>query len=117
MPSIRPAPGRAGHGATLCGAAASAALCIGIGLASGAAAGRQNLVTEILHELGGNGKAQEPPHDLRDLHTFIMAAPAPVRLLLQRFDIMKSRWKNYKEDFFSALKYLVERRKLTLIIE
>jgi len=37
MPSIRPAPGRARHCPTRCGAAASAALWIGIGLASGAA--------------------------------------------------------------------------------
>jgi hypothetical protein len=88
-----------------------------VDLASGAAAGRQGLITEILHELGTKSEARRPPNDLRDLHTCVMAAPAPVRLAFRHFDILKSRANNYKEDFFSALKFLVEARKLVLLIE
>jgi len=88
-----------------------------VDLASGAVAGRQNLVTEILHELGRNGKAQEPPHDLLDLDEWIMAASSTVRLAFRHFDIVKSRADNYGVDFFSALKYLTEKRKITLLIE
>ena len=82
-----------------------------VDLASGATAGRQSLITQILHELGINGEAQKPPNDLRNLHTCIMAARAPVRLAFRHFDVLKSRANNYKEDCFSALKFLVDARK------
>ena len=86
-----------------------------IDLASGATAGRQSLITEILHALGGRGQAQKPPNDLRDLHHSIMEAHGVVRLAFRHFDQVKSRV--YKEDFYSALKHLVEERKLVLLIE
>lgn len=88
-----------------------------VDLASGATVGRQSLITQILHELGMNHEAGKPPNDLRDLHTCVMAAPSPVRLAFRHFDILKSRPNNYKEDFFSTLKFLVEERKLVLLIE
>ena len=88
-----------------------------VDVASGATAGRQSLITEILHALGNTGEARKPPNDLRDLHSCVMAAPVPVRLAFRHFDILKSRANNYKEDFFSALKFLVEERKLVLFIE
>jgi hypothetical protein len=45
-----------------------------------------------------------------------MAARAPVRLAFRHF-ILNSRVNNYKPDFFSALKHLVDKRKLILLIE
>ena len=87
-----------------------------IDLAAGVMAGRQGLIREILREIGINGEVRKPPDDLGDLHRGIMAAPACVRLAFRHFDLMKTRWRNYKEDFFSALKFLVEERKLTLLI-
>ena len=40
-----------------------------------------------------------------------------MRLAFRLFDVLKSRANNYKEDFFSALKFLVDARKLVLLIE
>ncbi len=88
-----------------------------IDLNSGAAAGRQGLITEILHELGTSGEARKPPNDLRDVHTCIVAAPARVLLAFRHCDMLKSRANIYKDDFFSALKFLVDERKLTLLLE
>jgi hypothetical protein len=87
-----------------------------VDLDSGATVGRQNLITEILRELGINGEARRPPNDLDDLHKHLMAARAPVRLAFRHF-ILNSRVNNYKPDFFSALKHLVDKRKLILLIE
>ena len=88
-----------------------------IDLASGATVGRQNLITEILHALGQGGEARRPPNDLGDLHRCIMAAPGIVRLAFRRFDLVKTRADNYRDDFFSALKFLVDERKLVLLME
>jgi hypothetical protein len=90
-----------------------------IDLASGATVGRQNLITEILRALGQGGEARRPPNDLSDLHRCIMAAAAvkaPVRLAFRHFDLVKTRFDSYKEDFFSTLKFLVDDRKLVLLI-
>ena len=82
-----------------------------VDLASGATAGRQGLITEILHVMGMTGEVQKPPNDLRDLHVGVMAAsPSPVLLAFAHFDVMKTRARNYKDDFFSALKHLVDER-------
>ena len=88
-----------------------------VDLYSGATAGRQNLITEIFLELGMKDEAKAPPNDLRDLHRRVMAAPTRVRLAFLNFDIITSRANTYKADFFSALKFLVDERKLTLLIE
>lgn len=88
-----------------------------VDLESGAAVGRRSLITEILGEIGIKGEARKPPDDLRDLHHGIVAASAPVRLAFRHFDVVKKRANGYKEDFFSALKHLVEERKLVLLVE
>ena len=38
-------------------------------------------------------------------------------LAFAHFDVMKTRARNYKDDFFSALKHLVDERKLVLLVE
>ncbi len=88
-----------------------------VDLESGATVGRQSLITEILRALGSTVVARKSPDDLRDLHLGVMEAPGPVRLAFRHFDVLRSRANNYKEDFFSALKFLVEERQLVLFIE
>ena len=86
-----------------------------VDLASGATASRQSLVTEIFRELGRPSEARKPPNDLTDLHRCIMEAPTVIQLAFRHFDQVKTR--RYTEDFYSALKHLVEERKLVLMIE
>ena len=87
-----------------------------IDLTSGATAGRQNLISEILTQLGSQAKAGKPPHNLLDLDRFIKASPGTVRVAFQHFDVMARRVSNYKGDFFDALRHLVDEKKLALLI-
>jgi hypothetical protein len=88
-----------------------------VDLESGATVGRRNLVTEIIRAAGGRGEARRPPDDLADLDRFVMAAEREVRLALLHFDVVKGRVHGYKPDLFSALKHLVDKRKLVLLVE
>jgi hypothetical protein len=88
-----------------------------IDLASGATAGRQNLISEILTQLGSHSAAGKPPRDLLDLDRFVKASPGQVRVAFQHFDVMARRASSYTGDFFDALRHLVDQRKLALLIE
>ena len=87
-----------------------------VDLHSGATVERHLLVREILRELGINRVVQGPHGDLDELNTCILAA-APVRLAFRHFDIVTSREAEYTDNFFAAMAYLVEKRKLTLLVE
>jgi hypothetical protein len=88
-----------------------------IDLESGSTSGRQNLISEILTQLGSHAQAGKPPHDLLDLDRFIKASPGQVRVAFRHFDVMARRRSSYKGDFFDALRHLVDQRKLALLIE
>jgi hypothetical protein len=85
-----------------------------VDLNSGAAASRRSLVAEILKACGAPAAVPPEPEDLPVLHHRLSDLPG-MTLCLRHFDRVGGR--NYGLDFFSALKHLVDCRKLVLLVE
>jgi hypothetical protein len=77
---------------------------------------RDGLVREILSACGRGRDVPRPPRDLTALNGLLTQAE-PLRLAFLHFENAAHRNKAYGVELFHALRYLMEQRKLVLLVE
>ncbi|RJQ69171.1 MAG: TIR domain-containing protein [Desulfobacteraceae bacterium] len=77
---------------------------------------RDGLVREILAACGCGHRVPRPPRDLEAFNG-LLGLPEPCRLVLLHFENVGHRMNTYGVDLFHVLRYLLEQRKLVLLIE
>ena len=86
-----------------------------VDLGSGATVPRQGLVAEILAAASGASQAvPPPPGDLLALDRGLMSLPL-TRLALLHFDLVVDKERKYGGNLFDALRYLIERERLSVL--
>jgi len=84
---------------------------------SGVTCSRRALVEEILRLTGSKITVPREPEDLKILHRVFEGRGYTTRVAFLHFEMVAGREYHNKADFFAALKHLIERHKLAVMIQ